>query len=388
MDNIETNNEAAINTVKKKNIKPILIILAILAIAVIAIAIIANAGKTVLSADELCILNYSGTDGKGKADVQINFSEINALAGDEESFNSSIIYLEDSFEAEVTPNEGLSNGDEVTITLSYDEKLAKKFRLKIKPRAYTSTVVGLPVADDLNPFDSLSVSYTGSSPYATIVIDKNDSPDFVRQYVNFKADKDSGLKNGDKVTITAEYNPSVAESSLVNITQEQKEYTVSDLSEYLQADSEADLSSLESALSDKALAVISKAKSDGSIFGMAFFADTTFDVSSHYSYQDLKITDRLLCSVKDSSGYVSEYNALYTMYQVTAQEQNGNSTTLYFWVKAKNIVKQADGSLSWDSNLNVTATTNSTGLMNSINSSKDSYSFTEFDFSKAVIPAI
>lgn len=80
------------------------------------------------------VLEYSGEN--GSAAVEVRSEEI--------SVNQRLQDFYDSLEFAVTPNEGLSNGDELTISAKYDNELAQQYHLEPINLTRTVTVKGLP----------------------------------------------------------------------------------------------------------------------------------------------------------------------------------------------------------------------------------------------------
>lgn len=79
-------------------------------------------------------LSYSGEN--GSASVRVSSSEI--------SVNQRIQDFYDSLRYTVTPNEGLKNGDTITISTEYDHELAKQYHLEAIHQVKTVVVEGLP----------------------------------------------------------------------------------------------------------------------------------------------------------------------------------------------------------------------------------------------------
>ena len=88
------------------------------------------------------VLEYSGES--GSASVAVRSEEI--------SVNQRLQDFYDSLEFTVTPSEGLSNGDEITITADYDSDLAQQYHLEPINLTRTVKVEGLP-----NRYGSISV---------------------------------------------------------------------------------------------------------------------------------------------------------------------------------------------------------------------------------------
>lgn len=363
------------------------IIIGVVAAAVILliVIIVKFAGVTTLKCDELCEVSFDGLDGKGTASAYFGMEDLNDLAESKDGLNMNIISLESSIKTEVEPSEGLSNGDEVTVTVTYRESLAKKCKVKFKKTTFKTKVEGLPVPEDVNPFENLKVDFSGISPNGKVSFDSGACHDYVRRHVSFNYDSSLPVKNGETIIVKADYSESDAERNLVNITNTEQEYTVSGLSEYLSDTKGIDLSLLEQTISDKVLAVISRAKVRDSFWGEVSFSGTRFHVSESFNYQDLKVTGRYIMSKKEGQ-YTSANNCISTGYEISLKDSDGQLTKIYFSVEADDVIKQPDGSLSWDNDLDVHVYTDAVRLTTEKNSRKDKYDIVDVDTKTVLIP--
>ena len=80
------------------------------------------------------VLRYAGEN--GSATLRVSCEEI--------SVNQRLQDFYDSLRFTVTPNENLSNGDQVTISVEYDHELAQQYHLEPINLVCTKTVEGLP----------------------------------------------------------------------------------------------------------------------------------------------------------------------------------------------------------------------------------------------------
>ncbi len=80
------------------------------------------------------VLRYSGEN--GSATLRVSNEEV--------SINQRLQDFYDSLRFTVTPNENLSNGDQVTISAEYDHELAQQYHLEPIHQVTTITVEGLP----------------------------------------------------------------------------------------------------------------------------------------------------------------------------------------------------------------------------------------------------
>ena len=101
----------------------------------------------------------------------------------------------------------LSNGD--TITFSFDmsdddiRKLEDDLNCKVKCEDITYTVSGLQEVETFDPFDMISVSFSGVAPEGTAEVSCNDED--LDSLIAISADPSDGLSNGDTVTVSIDY---------------------------------------------------------------------------------------------------------------------------------------------------------------------------------------
>lgn len=109
----------------------------------------------------------------------------------------------------------LTNGDVLTITVRYDEKALKKFRIRLTNTTYTVNVSDLNSVESLNAFADISVSYDGTDGYGKAEINTSKCKQIVLDNFTFSISSSSNngrLSNDDVITVVANctstsYNP-------------------------------------------------------------------------------------------------------------------------------------------------------------------------------------
>lgn len=135
---------------------------------------------------------------------------------------------------------GLSNGDEVTVTVVYDED-ALGNQIKIEEEEFVVTVEGLEESTMIDPFYGLSVEFSGNNGKGKVTIDKSNCNSFVKNYVTFAIDKKDDCSNGDSITIKAQCDESDLKKENVVLSKETTKYTVSGLETSAEIDPFEDL---------------------------------------------------------------------------------------------------------------------------------------------------
>lgn len=110
---------------------------------------------------------------------------------------------------------GIRNGDVLTVTVRFDEKALRKFRIKLINTTYTINVSDLNSAQSLNAFANVSVSYSGTNGYGTAEVNTSKCDAVILDNFTFSITTSSNngeLSNDDIITVvanctSASYNP-------------------------------------------------------------------------------------------------------------------------------------------------------------------------------------
>lgn len=201
---------------KKNHTIPILILIACVAAAVIfAIRLLPSENSIDMS--NYVTVTYSGDNGTGTVDVEFDYDYFclsllpddvsTQLSGSLEAIDyasqtgDSSYDVVQSLQYTVEPDSGLSNGDTVTINFTMNEDALKQTHRKLKSTKLTYTVEGLLSEGEIDIFKNLHVTFTGIEPRGEASV-QGDFHDDVLSNIEYVLDKDSGLSNGDTVTVS------------------------------------------------------------------------------------------------------------------------------------------------------------------------------------------
>lgn len=253
--------------------------------------------------------------------------------------------------------ENLSNGDKITVTANYSEENANNELVIIENNKKEFTVSGLQEPIEIDPFEKLTITYTGASPYIKVAVDSTKCDFIVNQYIQFDIE-DKYLRNGDTFTVTAVYNEYESEEYGFIVKTDSKTYTVKNQPEYVTSLDGLELKNLQSEIDDK-LSVVTSAKEKDSKFANVNL-DGKFD-----SITSKKLKSKYLISLKTSfedkfnDGWNSyNYNRYLQIYEYDVKnviyysEPEIRQNKVYVLVYVDNIQKNADGTISWDIELN------------------------------------
>jgi hypothetical protein len=317
-------------------------------VALIVIIIAAVNAKPTINMNKYITVEADGYDGYGSARVQVDWDAIEEKYGDKIKFTNKAKkeggnllnlftpydYLADNVSVKLEKNDKLSNGETIEYKWNVEEDLSDYLKVKVKYKDDSYTVEGLTEVGKFNPFDSLEVSFVGISPNGQIDYEYSGSE--LSTY-DFKCDKMSGLRNGDKVKISiSDKDMSYYAERFGKIPDTtSKEYEVSGLEEYI---------SEYASLTDEFISTCKKEAED------SIYAYTAKSYNTESSLTDLKYAGYILNAVKDGDGYYNSYNNLYIIYKGTVSNSEGrfSTATVYFPVRFSNILK-SDSGLSFGS---------------------------------------
>lgn len=304
-------------------------------------------GKEEVSVTSGLKVEYSGMNGYGTASLDESYDWIDDAIDlceglDEDEQFELELALYDAVSYEISPVENLSNGDEVTITISIDSDEFEDYDFELVGEEVTETVSGLEEVEEVDPFAKLNVTFEGIAPYATASIDSAGRVDGIE----YTLDMSENLSNGDVVTVTAAPEYSMTEDELAQqygivLTQTEQSYTVEGLSAYV--------TSLDQIPEDMLTKLLSQAE-DSIRADCAGWAEGN-------SLGQLDFLGYYFLTPKE--GFLEQpYNEIYCIYQVTAnmtgitaddlEHQSTGTETYYTYYHFTDILLLADGTTSVD----------------------------------------
>lgn len=222
--------------------------LAIMLMAVMAMAVLTGCGgknKIDLRDEKYVSVNISGPSGYGEASVDMDDDALAAmiLSDDVTGENLTAYLLKVDALSRITytldKTEKLSNGDTITLTISYPDDLEEVLDAKITPKSGDSWTVEVTGLEELYTFDlflNIDVTFTGFNGYGEPKVQVNGGNN-----VGCIFSQKENLSNGDVVTVTLTgpkgrdlIDYCISEGFVPEV--ESKDFIVSDLPEVPQID--------------------------------------------------------------------------------------------------------------------------------------------------------
>ena len=363
-----TVNNAKENTKMKKH-NPAKVLVSIAAVAVVAAGGWAFANRTpTINVSKYMTLSADGYNTVGKLNISFDTEKLEKdygkqiatrfkkqmknLKDDTYGLSSLTASLYDGYEADLfaetcatgsaDKTKNLSNGDVVTYTWDDNSDEAEEaFGVKVKYTDITYTVSGLASVNTFDAFDGVDVEFSGISPDGRATV--NSLPTAAEaQGLYYTLDENSGLSNGDTVTLTVhsnrdDFSDCISKYGAMPQATE-KTFTVAGLNEYVtSADTLSDsvLVSLQNQAEDVFKSYAAQRFSNGQTFkGMTYLGNYILTPKNKDSWGD---KDRIVLAyqVTVHHDYTSELNTTY------------DADDSFFWyITFNNVSKDANGNIA------------------------------------------
>lgn len=361
-------NNAKENTKMKKR-NPAKVLVPIAAVAVVAAGGWAFANRTpTIDVSKYMTLSADGYNTVGKLNISFDTEKLEKdygkqiatrfkkqmknLKDDTFGLSSLTASLYDGYEADLfaetcatgsaDKTKNLSNGDVVTYTWDDNSDEAEEaFGVKVKYTDITYTVSGLASVNTFDAFDGVDVEFSGISPDGRATV--NSLPTAAEaQGLYYTLDENSGLSNGDTVTLTVHSNRDDFSDCIDKYgampQATEKTFTVEGLNEYVtSADTLSDsvLVSLQNQAEDVFKSYAAQRFSNGQTFkGMTYLGNYILTPKNKDSWGD---KDRIVLAyqVTVHHDYTSELNTTY------------DADDSFFWyITFNNVSKDANGNIA------------------------------------------
>ena len=324
-----------------------------------------------LDLNENVLLEYSGYDTKGSLMATVNEEVLSAQIDDAygkydampfhfgteyeksdyEALYSSIIVMKDK-------SENLKNGDEVQLSFSYDEELAKNLKIRVKAEEETILVSDLSTARVISKeelFNCISVGFTGISPELKLEIVNHSEEDFLKTVLFSVEESKLFYATGDVVNIRATWDEAASIKANIHIEADVSDcvnsYTVEGTDQYL-----SQASQLPEEFINEVNAYAKTLFTDASEYGMRIFSEAHVEAkwesgkSAVFTWSNPVLISSYFKAIRpESVGKEGvEYNELDFIYIATISQPTGGSCKAEAVVRIKNLMMHADGTFEAD----------------------------------------
>ncbi len=217
------------------------------------------------------------------------------------------------------------------------------------------------IPEMIDAFAGIEYMVNGISPYCTISVNNANCSEEAQLYVQYSFDKEK-YKNGDTAVVTASFI-NANDSEKYALTSVTSEFKVENQAEYITSLEGVDLTTLKAELQDYITAKEGGARLYNSydIFFMEIhFNADTYNNRNTYPESDLgkfelELQNENYFSCLKAHNRDDESKDFNVISFITKIKFKGAATDHYICIRAENIVKHPDGSLTWGSTKNTSS---------------------------------
>ena len=293
------------------------------------------------------------------ADLKLTYTGCSPYSKVEIENTSTNQFIQDSVSYSISNRSNLEEGETFTIHASFSEYSANEagYIILESEKEYTATNLPQPVL--LNPFDYVTVTFSGLEGNGKASYQKTGDIDFMN-YISFEFNKISSLVEGDTIALTytvssnrdpLKYGYTLAEGT-------SKQYTVPKLGKYLESFSDITAAEQQKII-EKATSIaklyVTKESSDNKTGSMYLKTTGYTSNSNRLSHATGLVNVKLHSVVTAKPSKYSENQTLYFVISVDITGHpniEGGSTTGYIYMTLSNAIVKGDGTLevNYDSN--------------------------------------
>ncbi|MDD7267731.1 MAG: hypothetical protein SPL15_00380 [Lachnospiraceae bacterium] len=321
--------------------------LAVLLLMLVVGGLAGCGSKMKIDLSKMTSVKFEGMDTKGKAKIDIQRDQIQSTYFPKLKNVAKIMRLQGLFwgiTAKADKTENLSNGDEITISFTYDEKLAKELGVVFVGNPLKVKVTDLKEVKEVDPFADVEVQFSGVSPAVSAKVVNNSKDSFVSK-LHIILDKNFDLAVGDKVTAEVIISDWELEKKGYILTSTKKEFTVKGVGEHIKkyADVSEDVKKrMEQEAKDDFESKVAEDYSYRNWFypngGVSFTEDLKDKKNEPLKLAKIYFLDRK----KGLSGW-KQNKLIYIYESKSVNSQSPDGVTVYAAYGLTSLIKSADG---------------------------------------------
>lgn len=309
---------------------------------IVATFMLTGCGKTTVNLNDYVSIKTEGYDSIGTAEIVFDYEKFDddfdgKIKRDGKEVDTDRFLEKCIEEMTLSQTSGLSNGDVVTLEWEVDEDRAlEKYNCELEYSDIEFEITDLTPVQDFNPFDYITVSFSGMEPNGQMTYDIEDRAEF--SYISVSSDKSYNLKIGDEVTVTVDVWDEYAliKECGVRVSETTKTYTITRLDEYVTSMDQVSKESMDKLIDLGEAAVYDSAEYEDSIqevtyVGYYFLTNSnperksdnyiyllykvngngpktgeSYEYYMHIRYKEFKLKTDDTCSVPSSYFYVGD----------------------------------------------------------------------------------
>lgn len=308
---------------QKKHIAIISVIVAIIVISVIALIILLS-GNDTINLNDYLETKYVGYNESAEAKYDIDYEKIVADYAKElglDSKDARVVFeyeLEEYIDIDIENGYRLSNGDKVSFIWEVNEQFfEEKYGIELEYKDIHTKVSGLEDRAEYDPLENVTLKFQGmSSSGKAYLTSENEEYSWIEYVIT----PNTGLSNGDKITVSVQYEDYVDEMDLceshgIKFTRTEREFTVEGLGDYISKLEEVPQEQLEK---------MQKQAED------VFKAHVASEWAETESVKGMTYLGSYLLKTKGDHDYGEANNYMYLVYKIDVTNSLGDISYYYY----------------------------------------------------------
>jgi|GEM_PF-5988287 len=335
-----------------KVIKTYIILLSML----LASILLVGCGTKTIDLAPFITISVDGYSERAVANVKFDYDAFRKVVEENSNKNQiedmlKLMELNESISVKLSKSEEIENGDKLIATVSWDNEVAKKYKLKFTGSEKELVVSDLKTLEKVDLFAEIAIEYEGVAPKARASVRNASSNAFLKN-VSYSLDNNNNLANGDSIKVVANVNIDRAESQGVTFEISEKEFIVLGIDEYVSEYSHIDEETLEK-LDKQSRDIIGSELADRYSSNADLYPENLNWRYNHDSVniKSIDLYETYFLNVKAGAnttlGFANANNAIFIVYKVTftSNVTEGEEDVVYLPIQYNNIIKRDTGAI-------------------------------------------
>lgn len=304
--------------------------------------------KPEINLTEFVSVSFTGINGKAETNVRFDFPSFEesliATAESEDISVMQLAVLEESIKLEADKTENITNGDTITVSLTWNDELVENIGVKFTGSEITIEAADIEEGKVIDPFQGIVIEYSGTAPYAKASVNKDLSA--LPNDISYKIENaDNYITNGDEIKVTAYYNADMLETRGYIVTETEHTFIAEGIDYYITEYTEIDEETFQK-MDDQARDMIESKLADNYEYRHIMYPKDFIGSSIKTGeISNVELTNTYFLVLKElGKDSFSTSNLLYQIYKVTTiDEKSPEGKIVYVPVIFKNFIMKSTG---------------------------------------------
>lgn len=303
--------------------------------------------KTKIYLENYVSYSYEGISGYTSITLELNTEQIQKDFAEKigEKKQEDFVKLLHSMSIEASKTESLSNGDAITLQVTYDETLCESVGIKFTGTETEIVIEGLEEGILLDLFADIVVNVQGTAPLAVASVENKSSNEYIKG-LTYTLDKTTGFRAGEELVVSCNADKETAKEQGYVFLNTTHVYKTDGVDAYVEAEEEIDFTVLSEVIQEAKNTVIRE--TEGSQRRMLYKVTGSSNFLFQYNKEwidSIELLEVKLFTCSDIGQYdkTMPYNKLLVVFKAYVTNADHGSDG-YFCFEYDNLMNKGDGS--------------------------------------------